>query len=58
MSLSQTFIIAMKLHTSTAHSWANLINEWIASKNGIMAFKPNNVFTSINKQKLNLVIKG
>jgi hypothetical protein len=37
MSLSQTFIIAMKLHINTSHSWANFINEWIASKNGIQA---------------------
>jgi hypothetical protein len=25
--------------------WANLINEWIVSKNGIMTFNPNNIFT-------------
>jgi hypothetical protein len=44
----------MKSHTNTSRSWEILINEWITSNSGIMAFNPNNVFTLTNRHKLDL----
>jgi len=47
--------MAMNSHTNTSRSWENLINEWIASNSGIIAFNLNNVFTLVSKHKLDLV---
>ncbi len=52
---SQIFIAVIKSNINTSCSWENLINEWITSNNGIMAFNLSNVFTSVSKHKLDLV---
>ncbi len=51
----QIFIVVIKSNINTSCSWENLINEWITSNNGIMAFNLINVFTSVSKHKLDLV---
>ncbi len=52
---SQIFIMTIKSHINTSHSWENLSNEWTTSNSGIMAFNLNNIFTLISKRKLDLV---
>jgi hypothetical protein len=54
-SPSHIFIDAMKLETKTSLNYANLIKECTTSNISIITFKPNKDFTSINKDKLNLI---
>ncbi len=54
-SLSQILIVAMKSQTKTCLNCAYIMKECIAYTSGITTSNPNNVSTSMNKEKINLM---